>query len=188
MKIIETSLDGAYLTELHKHGDKRGFFARSFCADEFISAGIEGSFIQQNMSETRQKHTLRGMHYQIGLSSEVKYIRCHMGAILDVIVDIRRNSATFMQHESFELSEDNYRGLYMPKGFAHGFITLTEKVVVSYLVSSPYSEINERGFCWDDPAFEIKWPASAPILSERDQNHVPFITKTMSLDRDLLED
>ena len=188
MKIIETSLDGAYLTELHKHGDERGFFARSFCADEFVSVGLEGSFIQQNMSESRQKHTLRGMHYQIGSSSEVKYIRCHTGAILDVIVDIRRNSATFMQHEIFELTEDNYRGLYVPKGFAHGFMTLTEKVVVSYLVSSPYSKTNERGFRWDDPAFEIKWPASAPILSERDQNHLPFSQTTMSLGIDLLED
>ena len=187
MKIIETSLNGAHLTELHKLGDERGFFARSFCADEFSSAGLESSFVQQNMSESREKHTLRGMHYQIGSSSEVKYIRCHTGAILDVIVDIRRDSATFMQHESFELSEDNYRGLYVPKGFAHGFMTLTEKVVVSYLVSSPYSKLNERAFSWDDAAFEIKWPASELILSERDQNHGSFNTKTMSLDKDFLE-
>lgn len=187
MKIIDTSLSGAYLIELDKRSDERGFFARSFCVDEFASHGLETDFVQQNMSETNQLNTLRGMHYQIGQDAEVKYIRCHQGGILDVIVDIRSDSSTFMQHEAFKLTESNYRALYVPKGFAHGFLTLSQKVVVSYLVSSRYSNLNERGFRWNDKAFDISWPAGSPTISDRDASHLDFDQLTMSLDENYLE-
>jgi dTDP-4-dehydrorhamnose 3,5-epimerase len=187
LKIIESSLSGAYVIELDKRSDKRGFFARSFCVDEFRALGLETNFVQQNMSESNELHTLRGMHYQVGQSAEVKYIRCHYGAILDVIVDIRIDSPTFMKHEAFELSEHNYKALYVPKGFAHGFLTLTEKVVVSYLVSSRYSNANERAFRWNDDSFDISWPTKLPSLSERDNSHANFDCQTMPLDKDYLD-
>lgn len=187
MKLLATTLRGAYVIELDKLGDHRGFFARTFCADEFRSAGLNDRFVQQNMSESNQLHTLRGMHYQVGSSAEVKYIRCHAGKIFDVIVDIRKDSPTYMQHETFELSDTNYRALYIPQGFAHGFLTLSDHVVVSYLVSAEYSKINERGIRWDDRAFDIEWPCEAPVLSERDLSHKPFDKDKASLNHDYLE-
>ena len=187
MKFIPTSLPDAYLVELDKKKDSRGFFARAFCEDEFLNAGLESKFIQQNISESRERNTLRGMHYQVGKDSEVKYIRCHKGAIKDVIVDIRKDSSTFMSYEAFELNEKNYLALYVPRGFAHGFITLTENVVVSYLVSSCYSSENERAFRWNDNAFNINWPTNSPNISERDSSHKDFDLDKHALNSDFLE-
>jgi dTDP-4-dehydrorhamnose 3,5-epimerase len=187
MKFLKTGLEDAYLVELEKRGDDRGFFARSFCVDEFSNAGLETDFVQQNMSRSSNLHTLRGMHYQVGAFAETKYIRCHKGAILDVIVDIRRDSPTFLSHESFELTEENFKALYVPKGFAHGFITLTKEVVVSYLVSSRYSFENERAIRWNDPLLKIKWPSDHPVLSEKDATHTDFDPDMKSLNEDYLE-
>ena len=187
MKFISILLQDAYLVELEKKEDSRGFFARAFCENEFSDAGLEYKFIQKNISESKERNTLRGMHYQIGKDAEVKYIRCHKGAIKDVIVDIRKDSSTFMSYEAFELNEENYTALYVPKGFAHGFITLTENVVVSYLVSSSYSSENERAFRWNDNAFNIRWPTSSPNLSERDSSHKDFDIDKHALNSDLIE-
>lgn len=173
----ETTLSGAFLIELEKRGDDRGFFARSFCADEFKSQGLETSFIQQNISRSADKGTLRGMHYQLGKSAETKYIRCQKGAILDVIIDIRIESPSYLQHEAFELNEFNSMALYVPKGFAHGFITLQENTEVSYLVSSIYNSKNERGIRWNDSTFNINWPDINVKLSEKDKNHSDFKTE-----------
>lgn len=187
MKILKTTLTGAYLIELEKRGDSRGFFARSFCIDEFANAGLETQFVQQNISKSLEINTLRGMHYQVGDHAEVKYIRCHQGSILDVIVDIRKDSPTFMCHEAFELSEDNFSGLYVPKGFAHGFLTLTNNTVVSYLVSNRYSSENERGFRWNDDLFKINWPDTKVNLSDKDLSHKDFDKNIHSLDKEYNE-
>ena len=187
MNFMTTGFEDAYLVELEKRGDDRGFFARSFCVDEFSDAGLETNFVQQNISMSSNLHTLRGMHYQVGTFAEIKYIRCHKGAILDVIVDLRRDSSTFLSHEAFELNEDNFRALYVPKGFAHGFITLTKEVVVSYLVSSRYSFENERAIRWNDPLLNINWPSDNPELSEKDAAHTDFDPQTKSLNEDYIE-
>lgn len=187
MKFLSTTLKDAQLIELERRGDDRGFFARSFCLDEFREAGINVNFIQQNISKSSNLHTLRGMHYQVGTSAEAKYIRCHKGEILDVIIDIRRNSPTFLLHEVFKLSEDNFKALYVPKGFAHGFITITQEVVVSYLVSSAYNVENERGIRWNDPMFNIDWPTKNPVLSEKDAIHKNFELEKDSLSTHYLE-
>lgn len=187
MNFLSTKLKDAKLIEIEKRGDDRGFFARSFCFDEFRAAGLETNFIQQNISKSSDIHTLRGMHYQVGVSSEAKYIRCHKGEILDVIIDIRKDSPTFLSHESFKLSEDNFKALYVPNGFAHGFITLSQEVVVSYLVSSAYDMKNERGIRWNDPLFNINWPTNDPVLSHKDAVHENFNPVSFSLDSQNLE-
>ena len=187
MKFIQSNLKGAFQVELDRIGDDRGFFARSFCVDEFHDLGLETGFVQQNISESKKLYTLRGMHYQVGESAETKYIRYHIGEILDVIIDLRRNSPTFMRHETFELSADNQRALYVPRGFAHGFITLTDHVVVSYLVSSRYSQKNERGIRWNDPCFNISWPTNNPNLSKKDDEHADFDPTISCLDKNFLE-
>ena len=188
MKFKETKIKGVYLIHLDKKKDNRGFFARYFCSKEFSKKKLNTKWVQINNSVNKKVGTLRGLHYQKKPNEEIKLVRCIKGSIWDVSVDLRKNSQTFGKWYGTKLSETNRKMVYIPKGFAHGFMTLTEKVVVSYLVSSSYSKTNERGFRWDDPAFEIKWPASAPILSERDQNHLPFSATTMSLGIDLLED
>lgn len=170
----ETSLADAFLIELEKRGDDRGFFARSFCSSEFANHGLESSFIQQNISRSAEIGTLRGMHYQIGQSAETKYIRCQKGSILDIIIDLRKDSVSYLQHEAFELNELNSMALYVPKGFAHGFITLEENTEVSYLVSSSYDSKNERGIRWNDQIFNINWPDIKIKLSDKDCAHPDF--------------
>ncbi len=165
----KTELKDAWILELERRGDHRGFFARTFCAEEFKEHGLNTSFVQANMSRSMEKHTLRGMHFQIDGAEESKLIRCTKGAILDVIIDIRKNSPTYGKHISVELTEDNGRQLYVPEGFAHGFITLTSEIEVTYLVSQFYTPGKERGIRWNDPAFNIQWPTDAPILSEKDE-------------------
>lgn len=187
MIFLPTKLKDVREINLDKRGDDRGFFARSFCIDEFNNAGLESNFVQQNISKSSNLYTLRGMHYQVGVYAENKYIRCHKGEIFDVIIDIRKNSPSFLSYETFELTEDNYKALYVPKGFAHGFLTLTEEVVVSYLVSSPYSNENERAIRWNDPMFNIKWPSDNPELSDKDAKHIDFDSKSKALDDNYLE-
>lgn len=171
----ETKLKDAFILDLEKRGDHRGFFARTFCADEFKKHGLNTSFVQGNMSLSTEKHTLRGMHFQVDGAEEAKLIRCTKGAILDVIIDIRKDSPSYCEHIAVELTEDNYRQLYVPEGFAHGFITLTETIEVSYLVSEFYTPGKESGIRWNDPLFNIQWPTDSPILSEKDATHPDYV-------------
>lgn len=163
-----TELKDARLIDIEPRGDDRGMFARSFCAKEFAAAGLETSYVQQNMSVSNVKGTLRGMHFQRVPDAEVKLIRCLRGAIIDIIVDIRRDSPSFMRHQAFELSASNRRQLYVPRGFAHGFQTLTDDVEVNYLVSAFYAPDSEGGLRHDDPALAIDWPLPVTVISPKD--------------------
>ena len=171
----ETHLKGAYIIDLEKRLDHRGFFARTFCVDEFTEHELEGTFVQTNMSKTSKKHTLRGMHYQTNGAEEIKLVRCTFGALLDVIIDLRRESDTFGQHIAVELTSENARQLYVPKGFAHGFLTLTDNSEVVYQVSTKYTPGKEKIIRWNDPFFNIKWPSDNPTLSNKDANAENFI-------------
>ena len=174
MIFTETKLAGAFILELEKRGDHRGFFARTFCAKEFEEHGLRTSFVQANMSKSLEKHTLRGMHYQVDGAEEAKLIRCTKGRILDVIIDIRPDSQTYCEHIAVELTAENFKQLYVPEGFAHGFLTLEEDIEVTYLVSEFYAPGKEKGIRWDDPLFKIDWPIDSPILSEKDAKHSDF--------------
>lgn len=171
----ETALKGAFLIELEKLQDERGFFARAWCKKEFESHGMTLDIAQNNLSYNRNKGTLRGMHYQMEPFGEAKLVRCVKGAICDVIIDLREDSATFKKWAAFELTEDNYSMLYVPEGFAHGFQTLKDDTVVFYHVSQFYSPGYERGIRWDDPTFDIKWPdADERIISDKDSQWPDF--------------
>lgn len=169
MKFLKTSLEGARLVELDRLGDDRGFFARSFCEREFAADGLEKNFVQANSAFTRNKGTLRGFHYQLPPSSETKLVRCVRGSIFDVIVDLRPTSATFKGWFGAELTQDNRSMMYVPRGFAHGLITLTDDVEVHYLVSAFYDAKQERGVRFDDPAIGVKWPISPVEISAKDR-------------------
>lgn len=168
MKFIETSLKDAYLIEIEPRGDDRGFFARTMCREEFGEVGLESLFVQQNTSFSAQRGTLRGLHFQKPPHGEDKLIRCTSGAILDVIVDIRKDSPTYMKHQKFELTGRNRRQLYVPKGFAHAFLTLEDNVEVSYLVTAPYTPSSEDGLRYDDEELGIEWPLQVTVLSDKD--------------------
>jgi dTDP-4-dehydrorhamnose 3,5-epimerase len=174
MKITETKLKGAFIIDMTPIEDERGFFARTFCVKEFAQHGLETNFIQSNASRSKIKNTLRGMHFQTNGSEEVKVIRCVRGRIQDVIVDLRQDSDTYCQWIAVELSEDNKRILYVPRGFAHGFLTLEEDCEVAYMVSAFYDPINERGLRWDDSAFGIEWASKPVVISDKDRNHEDY--------------
>lgn len=163
-----TSLHDAVLIELDPARDKRGFFARSFCVKEFAAHGLETNYPQHSISGSARRGTLRGMHYQRDPHGEAKLVRCTRGAIFDVIIDIRADSPTFRRWQEFELSPVNGRQLYIPKGFAHGFQTLSDDSEVSYLISEPYRPESAYGIRYNDPAFEIGWPLSVTEISEKD--------------------
>jgi dTDP-4-dehydrorhamnose 3,5-epimerase len=173
----ETSLPGAMIVEMEKRSDDRGFFARVFCAREMAAIGLNPDAVQINVSYNKDKGTLRGMHYQIAPATETKLVRCTRGAILDVIIDMRPDSPTYLQHIKVELTAENHRALYVPGMFAHGYITLTDDTEICYVVSEYYTPGCERGARWDDPAFGIEWPlkpigmsgkdAVWPLMSER---------------------
>jgi dTDP-4-dehydrorhamnose 3,5-epimerase len=164
----DTELKDAMLIELRLVGDSRGVFARTFSRDEFAQAGMASDFVQQNMSVSATKGTVRGMHFQRAPHTEAKLLRCLRGAILDVIVDLRADSPTYLRHQGFELSDANRHQLYVPPGFAHGFQTLTDDVEVSYLVSNAYAPAAEGGVRHDDPLLGIVWPLPVSVISEKD--------------------
>jgi len=170
----ETKLKGAYLVEIKKLEDERGFFGRSWCQREFQEVGLEAEIKQINTSFTLKKGTIRGMHYQIDPYQETKFIRCTQGRIYDVIIDLRRESKTFMQWIGHILSEDNYRMVYVPGNFAHGFVTLTDNCEVYYPVTEFYTPGSERGIRYNDPAFDIKWPVPVEVVSLKDNSHPDF--------------
>lgn len=169
MKFHPTPLGGARLIDLEKRGDERGFFARLFCEKEFSQEGLVRQFVQINTSLTGKRGTLRGMHYQLPPAAEVKVVRCIRGALYDVILDLRPDSPTFGQSFGAELSAENRTMMYVPQGFAHGFVTLAEDTEVFYLVHAFYAPDHERGIRFNDPRFGIHWPIEPLELSDKDR-------------------
>lgn len=175
MIFTETQLKGAYIIEPEKKADERGFFARTWCQHEFEAQGLNPRLMQCNISYNAQRSTLRGMHYQAAPYAETKLVRCTRGAIHDVIIDLRPDSATYRQYITVLLDADNYRMLYIPEGFAHGFQTLEDDTEVFYQMSAVYNPKAGRGVRWDDPAFSIDWPqAECRHMSDRDRNWPDF--------------
>ncbi|MEK3789565.1 dTDP-4-dehydrorhamnose 3,5-epimerase [Paenibacillus sp. FSL K6-1230] len=171
MKFTELALKGAYLLEIEPVEDERGFFARSWCAKEFGELGLTTNFVQSNISYNRYKGILRGMHYQEAPYEEAKLVRCVIGSIYDVIVDLRPDSPTYKKWIYIELSQNNRYSLYIPKGFAHGFQTLQDHTEILYQMSEFYHSQSGRGILWNDPQFGIQWPIKNPLLSKKDQNY-----------------
>lgn len=180
MKFIETSLKGAFIIEPDKKEDERGFFARAFCKNEYETAGLNHHIVQINNSFSKKAGTLRGMHYQLPPYAEDKIVRCIKGAIYDVIIDLRPESPTFGQSFGVELNEENRLTLYVPKGFAHGNISLVDNTELFYLVTEYYSPQYERGIRWNDPYFNLFWPLMPSEISEKDKNH-PLFDKSYHL-------
>lgn len=174
MHFIKTPLESAYIVELDKKGDERGFFARLFCTKEFVGMEMENNFVQVNNSLSAYKGTLRGMHYQLHPKAETKLLRCIRGSLYDVILDLREDSPTFGRSFGCELSAENRKMMYVPKGFAHGFVTLQDDTEVIYFVSEFYSPDLERGIRWNDPYFNIAWPIKPEIISAKDSRHPDF--------------
>jgi dTDP-4-dehydrorhamnose 3,5-epimerase len=174
MIFTETPLKGAYLIDLEKRGDDRGFFARAFCEREFADHGLVTHFVQANNSLSTSQGTLRGMHYQLSPKAETKVVRCIRGALYDVILDLRADSPTFGQSFGAELTAENRRTMYVPKGFGHGFITLADHTEAFYFVDEFYSPETERGVRWNDPRFAIRWPAEPVVISDKDQKYSDF--------------
>ena len=169
-----TPIAGAFLIALEKRGDERGFFARMFCEEEFARAGLESQFKQMNDSYSTKRGTLRGMHYQLPPRAEVKLVRCVRGAVFDVVLDLRPNSPSSGQYFGAELSAENRLAMYVPRGCAHGYLTLTPESEVIYLVSEFYAPEMERGVRFDDPQFAISWPFAPLDLSRKDANWRDF--------------
>jgi dTDP-4-dehydrorhamnose 3,5-epimerase len=175
MLFTETTLPGAYVIDIARIDDERGFFARTWAPEEFQKRGLDPTLAQCNASWNRRKGTLRGMHFQKEPFSEVKIVRCTCGAMLDVIVDLRTSSPTYCRWTAVELTASNHRSLYIPKGLAHGFITLTDEVEVYYHVSAPFSPAHASGVRWNDPAFNITWPFQPTVISEKDRAWPDFV-------------
>lgn len=177
MRFIETPLAGAWLIELELLGDERGWFARSFDEEEFAAHGLNPKVVQCNASFNEQRDTLRGMHYQAAPHGESKLVRCVRGAIFDVAVDLREDSATFCSWHGVELSAENRLAFYIPAGLAHGFQTLEEDCEVLYMMGAPYVAESARGVRWDDPAFAIEWPEPQDqrTISARDASYPDFV-------------
>jgi dTDP-4-dehydrorhamnose 3,5-epimerase len=174
MKFSRTALDGVWLIELELREDERGFLARTFCEQEFASHGLNTRWPQCNLTFTRQRGMIRGMHFQAEPKPEIKLFRCQAGAVFDVLVDVRRGTPTFGRWEGFELTAQDRRMLYVPGGFAHGFQCLTDNCELFYQMSECYVPELARGIRWDDPMVKIPWPLPNPVLSERDRSLPPL--------------
>ena len=169
-----TPLKGAYLIEIERYEDERGFFSRTWCRREFEEKGLNPRLVQCNLSYNKNEGTLRGMHFQAAPFEEAKLVSCIQGAIFDVIIDLRSDSPTFKKHLSVTLSAENHNMLYVPEGFAHGFLTLNMDTYVYYQMSEYYAPEYARGIRWNDPAFGIRWPREVNVISERDANYPDF--------------
>ena len=174
MRFIPIHLAGAYLIEPEPISDERGFFARTYCRDEFAAKGLNPDLVQCNISYNKTRGTLRGMHYQKAPYAEAKLVRCTQGGIYDVIVDLRNDSRTFTQWFGVELTVENRKALYVPEGFAHGFITLKDDTEVLYQMSEFFHAECAAGVRWDDPVFSIQWPIDVKVISERDCAYMGF--------------
>jgi dTDP-4-dehydrorhamnose 3,5-epimerase len=180
MLFNESELPGAYIIDLEQHVDERGFFARAFCEREFAEHGLPTRFPQCNLSRNRARHTLRGMHYEAPPSAESKLVRCVNGAIYDVIIDLRPGSPTRLKWTSVELTAENGRALFVPAGFAHGFLTLADDTDVFYQMGDFFRAGGARGLRWNDPHFGITWPALPSVISERDAHYADFDPNTLA--------
>ncbi|MCK5613606.1 dTDP-4-dehydrorhamnose 3,5-epimerase [Candidatus Pacearchaeota archaeon] len=175
MLFTETELEGAFVIELEKFEDERGFFARTWCRKEFEAQGLNVNLAQCNTSFNRKKGTLRGMHYQTHPHKETKLVRCTKGALYDVIIDLRSRSKTYTKWIGVELTAENRKMLYVPEGFAHGFQTLVNDTEVFYQMTAFFVSESGRGVRWDDPLFDIKWPPEDDrILSDKDRLYEDF--------------
>ena len=174
MEFIEKKIKGVFEIKLKHIGDHRGFFMRAYDKKIFAKYGLLRDWVQENHSRSEQKDIIRGLHFQLPPFSETKLIRCIRGAVLDVFVDLRKGSDTFGQWDTVELSENNKKAVFIPRGLAHGYCTLTAESEVVYKVDNYYSPENERGLLWNDPNLNIEWPVKNPILSEKDQQNMTF--------------
>jgi len=172
VEIKERTIKGVYEITLRPHLDARGFFMRTYDHQIMAERGLDLPWVQENHSKSEEKHIIRGLHFQFPPHSETKLVRCVRGAVLDVFVDLRLGSATFGQWDSIRLDEDNKKMILIPRGFAHGFCTLTEVSEVLYKVDNYYSKPNEGGLLWNDPDIGIQWPTQSPILSDKDRNNM----------------
>jgi dTDP-4-dehydrorhamnose 3,5-epimerase len=169
MVFTETKLKGAFLIDLERREDSRGFFARAFCQKEFADHGLKPTIAQANVASNTKKGTLRGMHFQFPPAAETKLVRCTRGAILDIIVDLRPESETYLEHIAVELNEENQRALYVPERFAHGYQVLRDNTDTSYQVGEFYTPSAESGLLHNDPKLSLKWPLPVTVISEKDQ-------------------
>jgi dTDP-4-dehydrorhamnose 3,5-epimerase len=174
MLFTPTDLPGAMIVDLDRKSDDRGFFARSWCRDEFTQHGLNPALVQCNVSFNRAAGTLRGMHYQIPPHEEAKLVRCTAGALYDVIIDMRPSSKTYLRHLAVELTAENRRALYIPEGFAHGFVTLADNTEIFYQMSAFYHAESQRGVRYNDPAFGIRWPVPINVISPKDTEYPNF--------------
>jgi dTDP-4-dehydrorhamnose 3,5-epimerase len=174
MIFTELPLAGAFVIDLERREDDRGFFARMFCQREFADHGLEPVIAQANVAWSKRKGTLRGMHFQYPPAAETKYVRCTRGAIVDVIVDLRPESPTFLQQATVELDEDNRRGIYVPRRFAHGYQVVSDGAETTYMVGEFYSPGDEGGLPHDDPRLGIGWPLPVTEISPKDADWRPF--------------
>ena len=172
MKFSSTNIKGVYVIDLQPVEDSRGWFMRTYCKNEFAEIGHDKEWVQLNHSFTRSKGTIRGMHYQVPPYSEIKLVRCIAGSVMDVAVDLRRGSATYLNWVSVELSEKNKKMIYIPEGFAHGFQTLANDCELLYHHTAFYTPGSEAGIRYDDPAIKINWPLPAGDISDRDLSHL----------------
>lgn len=171
-----TPLPGVFEIAIEPHRDERGFFARSWCRNEFEQHGLNPNLVQCNISANARRGTLRGMHWQASPYAEAKLVRCTRGAVCDVVIDLRPASHAYKQWVAMELTAANYRMAYIPEGCAHGFLTLAEETEVFYQMSEFYHPGSARGLRWNDPAFMIDWPEEARVISERDRTYPDFVT------------
>jgi dTDP-4-dehydrorhamnose 3,5-epimerase len=182
----ETKLKGAFVIDLDRKEDTRGFFARAFCQDEFNAHGLKPVIAQVNIAHNIKKATIRGMHFQYPPAAETKLVRCTRGALVDIIVDLRPESPTYLQHVAVELSEHNCRALYVPERFAHGYQTLQDSTDVSYSVGEFYSPANENGILHNDPRLQLEWPLAATVISDKDQKFASFAESESEIKRRMM--
>jgi dTDP-4-dehydrorhamnose 3,5-epimerase len=189
MIFAETKLKGAFVIDIERREDSRGFFARAFCQHEFRERGLKPMIAQANIAFNHRAGTLRGMHFQFPPAAETKLVRCTRGAIMDIIVDLRPESPTYLQNIAVELSEDNYRALYVPERFAHGYEVLRDNTETSYQVGEFYTPGSEGGLLYDDPGLDLRWPLPINVVSEKDRAWKPLpeqeseLKKRMNLDQ-----
>ena len=175
MIFTETELKGSYVIDIERFEDERGFFSRSWCKEEFKKHGLNDHLVQCNISFNKKAGTLRGMHFQIPPHEEAKLVRCTMGAIYDVIIDLRKDSPSYKKNFGVTMTSENRKMLYVPEGFAHGFLTIEEETEVFYQMSEFYAPEYARGYRWNDPAFDINWLHTVSVISERDLSYPGFV-------------
>lgn len=171
MRFVSTDVAGVFVVEPDRHADSRGFFARTWCAQELAEQGLEPGLAQCSVSFNHRRGTLRGLHYQAPPFAETKLVRCARGILFDVAVDLRPDSPTFRRWIGVELSEDNGHALYIPRGFAHGFLTLADATEISYAISTPYHPEAARGIRWNDPFIGVEWPRPVEVIASRDETY-----------------